>query len=70
MTNDPIDDFYKLSSNEQKAVAGEWEHYGVSLTDDDQCPFHGENSAANCWPCHVAGVQADSGSCEPIEAEE
>jgi hypothetical protein len=47
----------------------EWTNEGVEVV-EEQCPIHGDNAVGNCWPCHVAGVQADPESADPIEAEE
>jgi hypothetical protein len=35
----------------------EYENKNVAVV-DEQCPLHGDNAVGNCWPCHVAGVQA------------
>lgn len=44
----------------------DWKNEDVSVV-DEQCPLHGDNAEGDCWPCHVAAVQADPESCEEID---
>ena len=46
------------------APAEGWTHIDVALTDEDQCPVHGDDADGHCWACHRVGCLADPASCE------